>query len=169
MRWPWLLLLAIGCRRGLDVPHDGGVDAAAIADQATTPDLAGDMASACNPLAGLLGLNMQVTLPAQTISSTATSWCIHMTADNLVGEVLIANAPAVAGSVSGLHFSLWQLDDTQLADGSDVVVGNTAPQTVAEVQWSVTAPVERDVVLRAVSTDGTTHTTDVHVGVGDLD
>ena len=78
---------------------------------------------------------------------TDASVCMHLDATPLARAHFMADLPSVAGTTSGYSISLVDSNGAPLADGGDLVIGNTMPYARAQLEWSPPAGVTTDATL----------------------
>ena len=104
----------------------------------------------CVTLAGNASQDVAVT--------TDASVCMHLDATSLVRAHLMADLPSQPGTTSGFSISLVDANGAPLADGGDLVIGNTMPYARAQLEWSPPAGVTTDatLIIRASTPTATT-------------
>jgi hypothetical protein len=95
---------------------------------------------------------VSVTLAPIMVSTSATDICLHLDTTGLSrAHFAVATDVRVAGIVSPLTLSLLHLDGTLLVAGWDVTVGQQAPYTWPDLEWSPAAGRQFDVMLRVTA------------------
>ena len=93
----------------------------------------------CVTLAGNASQDVPIT--------TDASVCLELDATTLARAHLMADLPSVAGTTSGFSISLVDPNGASIADGGDLVIGNTSPYARAQLEWSPPAGVVTDATL----------------------
>ena len=104
----------------------------------------------CVTLAGTASQDVSIT--------TDASVCMHLDATTLPRAHFMADLPSQPGTTSGFSISIVDANGAVLADGGDLVIGQTSPEARAQVEWSPPAGVTTDatLVVRAASATATT-------------
>ncbi|MEO6776705.1 MAG: hypothetical protein ABI467_27435 [Kofleriaceae bacterium] len=105
--------------------------------------------------------NAQGTLAGPfTLDRTGVTLCLHLDAtQNQVAAHFAAETEKQAGNASPFATVLEDLDGTVLQDSWDVSIGNTDPQTFANLEWNAPLHVVTDAQLWLHARDQSTKTT----------
>ena len=93
----------------------------------------------CVTLAGNASQDVPVTTDAAV--------CMHLDATSLPRAHFMADLPSVAGTISGFSIALVDPSGAPIADGGDLVIGQTSPYARAQLEWSPPAGVTTDATL----------------------
>jgi hypothetical protein len=100
-------------------------------------------------LSGSLDGSTGNAMPTTFSAVESENVCLHLDAShNLVVGHFAATTDYMPGDMSTFTLSLVDPSGAVIHDGADVTVGQTEPQTFANLEWDLTAGQTKDVVLQ---------------------
>ena len=131
-----LALLAVGCTSPLSPPGD---------DDDTGSPLVAD-ANGCHGAATLDGAQSDNASFGPFAFGTGR-FCLRLDASANTYAHFMAESSRVEGETSSLTFQLQRMDGTVLADGHELVIGQTSPIAFTTLELSVDGGTSADVLL----------------------